>query len=82
MGPAYGQKARRRELRQRIRNALGTSRDGAPSLLTVTYATLHLHELMTLTSGGRYGVAIIAPGGEAIPFQEALDKARNEWQEA
>jgi len=50
---------RRKELRRNIRRYLGTSNDAAPDSLNVLKAARDLASLLDMTSGGRYGLALV-----------------------
>jgi hypothetical protein len=62
--PAYaheasGTRTRQREARRAVRTSLGTSSDAPPTLAQVLDAVEALRRLVDMTSGSRYGLAIV-----------------------
>lgn len=64
--PQWGTVTRRRKIRQRIRDSLGISRDGAPDVRRVFSAVRQLDELLNLTTSGAYRLAIVRKNGTII----------------
>jgi hypothetical protein len=60
----------RKELRRRVRNMLGTSRDDAPNALVTLKAMRDLSILLSHASNGRYAVKLTGPEGV-----ETIDQA-------
>lgn len=56
-----GTKTRSRDARRGVRAALGVSSDPAPTLLQALDAAEQLRRIIDMTSGGRYGLAIVRP---------------------
>ena len=66
----------RRKLRMDVRNALGTSREGAPHALQAMRALAHLDRLVSLATNGRYQVYVKRMrDGTLVTTGEALNEA-------
>lgn len=75
--PRMDSATRRRDLRRRIRNGLGTSRDPAPEAVQAIYAVESLDELLRLATGGAYALGIVdTRSGEVSTTGAALREAR------
>jgi hypothetical protein len=61
----------RKQLRQSIRNYLGVSRDPAPDTLYVLKAARDMASLLDLTSGGRFGLALVDFRGDGGDTQSS-----------
>lgn len=81
VGPRTGTKTRRKAIRQRIRNRLGTSSDDAPTLAGTVAAVRDLDTLLGLTTGGYLGVRLVRNDGEYLT-PEKLREALEAWEEA
>jgi len=77
-----GTATKRRDIRQTVRNYLGTSRSSAPSIFTVLYCARQMGRLLDLTSGGRYGLAIVESqqvvGPLAVVVYRPIDDVQRE----
>jgi hypothetical protein len=56
--PVIASATKRKTERRDTRNALGTSRDDAPSVFQATRAAIHLNRLLYLASGRRFEIRI------------------------
>ena len=77
--PRNGTATRRRELRRRMRNGLGTTRDSAPEAVEALYVAHNANELLELATDGRFGVAIIdRERGTFVGLADALRTAKGQ----
>lgn len=69
----------RRELRQTIRNRLGTSGSPAPTLMTLVSVVEYLNRLVDYTTGGALGVAFTnrKTGGDIVSTQKVRELAQD-----
>ena len=79
--PYAGTATRRRELRQKLRNVLGTSRSEAPSLRQLAAAIVHLDNLVQYSTASQYRVRLVRNTNQGgiveHPWTELKDKEMN-----
>lgn len=74
--PRPGTRTRRREIRQDVRNTLGTSGDEAPTARRSLRAGQQLAELIFLATDGQLKLALIDErSGHQIQFGDAISAA-------
>jgi hypothetical protein len=64
--PFDGTVSRRRGYRQDVRNALGVSHDGPPSLRQIASAVAHLNNLIKLSTAGEYRLRVERKDGSLV----------------
>lgn len=75
IAPQYQSATKRRDLRRKIRNALGTSSDRAPGPETAIRAAGEMADLLAAATNGTYTIQI-QYRGEPISYFAALDDIR------
>ena len=78
--PYHQSRTERSRLRQEVRNALGTSREGPPTARTVLRVAHKMALLVELSTGGALTLAVRTRGtGEYVDWRAATENASGDY---